>query len=187
MKVRTAHRRPLHALRLIALTLVAPALAGMAADPAAAAVLTPEVEGELARSAYVYIATQRKDGTFGSSAEIWFMWDGGAVWVASPPTTWRVKRIRHGRASARIVVGTRSGPVFTAKGALVRDPAIYERLFATYAKKYPDGWPKFEARFRDGLKDGSRVLVRYEAIAATPTTAASVSAAPAPPSPSPRP
>jgi len=175
------------ALRLIAIALVAPALAGMRADPAAAGVLTPEVERELARSTYVYIATQRKDGMLGSPAEIWFMWDQGAVWVASPPTTWRVKRIRHGRALAQIAVGTRYGPAFTAKGALVRDPAAYERLCATYAKKYPDGWPKFEARFRDGLKDGSRVLVRYEPIAALPTTAASISAAPAPPSPSPRP
>lgn len=165
------------------------------ARPVAAGTLAPEIERALASSTYVYIATERKDGGFGSPAEIWFMWDHGAVWVASPPTTWRVKRIRAGRALARIAVGSKDGPIFTAKGSLVRDPAVYDRLFATYAKKYPDGWPKYESRFRSGLQDGSRVLVRYEPVGAAATVgipptvgaAATVSAAPASPRPSPRP
>ncbi len=34
-------------------------------------------------------------------------------------------------------------------------------MFETYAKKYPDRWPSYEQRFRDGMKDGARVLVKY--------------------------
>jgi hypothetical protein len=150
------------------------------ATPIRAASVAPDLERALADSTYVYIATQRKDGTFSSPAEIWFMWHDGAVWVASPPTTWRAKRIRAGRRSARIYVGKKDGPMLTATGSLVRDPATYDRLFATYAKKYPEGWPKYEARFRDGLKDGSRVLIRYE-----PQAAVAASASPARPSPHP--
>jgi hypothetical protein len=160
------------------------ALAGIT-TAAAAAVLAPDVERALASSPYVYIATERKGGGFGSPAEIWFMWDQGAVWVASPPTTWRAKRIRAGRTAARIAVGSKDGPSFAAKGSFVRDPAVYEKLYATYARKYPDGWPRYEARFRDGLKDGTRVLMRYEpVVTATVPTGTS---APARPSPSPRP
>jgi hypothetical protein len=149
----------------------------------AAADLAPETQRALTTSAYVYIATERKGGGFGTPAEIWFMWDQGAVWVASPPTTWRAKRIRAGRTAARIAVGSKDGPSFAAKGSFVRDPAVYDKLFTTYARKYPDGWPKYEARFREGLKDGSRVLMRYEPV----VTATAPTSAPARPSPSPHP
>lgn len=146
--------------------------------PSFAGGLTPELVRALESSPYVYIATQRKDGAFGTPAEIWFMYDQGAVWMASPTSAWRAKRIRAGRATARIAAGTKDGPTFTATGSFVRDPAAYERLYAAYAKKYPQGWPKYEARFRDGLKDGSRVLMRYQPVAAP---------APSPPSSTPRP
>lgn len=123
----------------------------------------------LETSRYVYIATARKAGGYGTPAEIWFMYDRGAVWVASPPTTWRVKRIHAGRTSARIAVGTKDGPSFAATGSLVRDPAVYERLFTTYAQKYPEGWPQYESRFRQGLQDGSRVLIRYQPVTPLPS------------------
>lgn len=142
------------------------------ATPAAAEVLPADVERALASATYVYVATERRDGSFGTPAEIWFMWDGDAVWVASPPTSWRAKRIRAGRTKARIAVRRRDGPTFAADGAFVRDPAVYAQLCATFAKKYPDGWPKYEANFRDGLRDGSRVLMRYRPIAGGAASAA---------------
>src|ERR1700752_3612103 len=67
--------------------------------------LAGNVESELKTSKYVYISTQRKDGSYGKPAEIWFLYHDGAVWVASPTTTWRVKRIRAGRPKAKIAVG----------------------------------------------------------------------------------
>lgn len=155
---------------MIARTSVSIALAAVLAligvRPAGADVaLAPEVIRALEQSPYVYIATQRKDGTFSPPAEIWFMWDQGAVWMASPATTWRAKRIRAGRGTARIFVGKKDGPMLTATGSFVRDPAVYERLYATFAKKYPDGWPRYEAKFREGLNDGSRILMRYQPVA----------------------
>jgi hypothetical protein len=123
--------------------------------------LAPALQAELTRSTYVYIATTRKDGSLGKAAEIWFLYHNGAVYVASPPTAWRVRRIKAGRPQAKIAVGKSDGPSFIATGAVVNEPEVSPILFETYAKKYPDGWPKFEGKFRSGLKDGSRVLIKY--------------------------
>jgi predicted pyridoxine 5'-phosphate oxidase superfamily flavin-nucleotide-binding protein len=136
--------------------------AWLAMPRVASAALTPEIENALRTSPYVYIATQRKSGGFGQPAEIWFMYRDGAVWVASPATTWRAKRIRAGRPTATIAVGKREGPSFEATGQLVKDPKAYEALFTTLAEKYPDGWKQYEERFRTGLADGSRVLIKYD-------------------------
>ncbi|MFN8626860.1 MAG: hypothetical protein U0587_12900 [Candidatus Binatia bacterium] len=127
----------------------------------ASADLSPGIKADLASSKYVYIATTRKDGSLGKTAEIWFLYHNGAVYVASPPTAWRVRRIKAGRPQAKIAVGKPDGPSFMATGAVVTEPEIYPILFETYAKKYPDGWPGFEQKFRSGFKDGSRVLIKY--------------------------
>jgi hypothetical protein len=130
----------------------------------AASALGPEIEEGLRTSTYVYIASKRKDGSFGTPAEIWFMYHQGAVWVASPTTTWRVRRIRTGRPKVRIFVGKTDGPRFKATGSIVTDPPLYEEMYRTFARKYPEGWPKYEHRFREGLADGTRVLIRYEPV-----------------------
>jgi len=143
------HRAALYGVLVVALT------------PVAANALAADVSKALSNSTYVYISSTRKDGSFGKPAEIWFMFHDGAVYVASPPTTWRVRRIKAGRPRARVAVGSPSGPSFDAVGSIVNDPNLYPTLFEVYAKKYPDGWPKFEDNFRRGLKDGSRVLIKY--------------------------
>src|SRR6185369_1946666 len=133
----------------------------LAASVASATELPADVRDKLASSTYVYISTQRKDGSFGKPAEIWYMWHDGAVWVGTPPTTWRVKRIKHHRPNAKIAVGKPDGPSFDAVGSIVKDDKVAAKLFETYAKKYPDRWPGYEEKFRTGMKDGSRVLVKY--------------------------
>jgi hypothetical protein len=149
------------AARLLALAAVASGLLG-AAPPARA--LAPELETALREARYVYVASERKGGSLGAPAEIWFMHHQGAVWVASPTTTWRVRRIRAGRARAQVAIGRRDGPAFAARGSIVRDPALYEVLFRALAEKYPEGWPQYESRFRSGLADGTRVLIKYQPV-----------------------
>jgi hypothetical protein len=123
--------------------------------------LPADVKTALANSKYVYIASTRKDGSLGKPAEIWFMYHNGAVYVGTPPTSWRAKRIKKGRTTAKIAVGKADGPSFTATGAIVNEPDVFPVLYETYAKKYPEGWPQFEQKFRSGFKDGSRVLIKY--------------------------
>lgn len=130
--------------------------------PVRSASLTPELQKTLDTSKYVYIQTARKDGTLGKPAEIWFMHYNGAVWVASPVTTHRVKRIQAGQTKAKVWIGKPDGPAFDAKGSIVKDPEVNKVLFENFAKKYGDGWSSYEKQFRDGLANGSRALIKYE-------------------------
>jgi len=147
------HSRPIRSAALLLALLVLPW--------AALAALSPELQKALDDSKYVYISSTRKNGTLSAPAEIWFLFHDGAVYVGTRPTSWRVKRIKAGRPDAKIAVGSVNGPSFTASGSLVNDPSVQELLYKTYARKYPEGWQTHEQAFRDGFKDGSRVLVKY--------------------------
>jgi hypothetical protein len=129
----------------------------------ASAELTPELRKALGDSKYVYISSTRKDGTFSKPAEIWFLYRKDAVYVGTLPTSWRAKRIRWGRPVAKIAVGKPDGPSFMANGAIVKEPDSEQAMLESFAKKYPDGWPTHGEKFRNGFKDGSRVLIKYTA------------------------
>ncbi len=127
----------------------------------ATAALSPDVERALKDSKYVYIQSERKSHELGKPAEIWFYYDGKTVYVGTPPTSWRVRRIKAGRKKARIAVGKADGPAFDATGEVTHDQAVEQQLMDAYARKYPEGWSRFSDKFRDGFKNGERVLVRY--------------------------
>jgi len=127
----------------------------------AAAAVSPELDRALHEAKYVYVQSERKSGALGKPAEIWFYYDGSAVYVGTPPTTWRVRRIKAGRRRAHVAVGKADSPGFDATGEVVHDTATEQRLMEAYAKKYPEGWSRFADKFRDGFKNGDRVLVRY--------------------------
>jgi hypothetical protein len=146
--VRSRHRSPLILLVLV-----------LAAGLAHA--LSADLERALRESQYVYIQSERQSGAFGKPAEIWFMYDGGAVLVGTPPTSWRVKRIKAGSRRARIAVGKVDGPAFEATGEVIRDAALEAKLLDEFGRKYPEGWKRFADRFREGFKSGDRVVVRY--------------------------
>jgi hypothetical protein len=136
-------------------------LVGLCAAGNGAAALSDSLQHDLATSKYVYIASTRKGGQLGKPAEIWFLYHDGAVYVGTPPTSWRAKRIKAGRPQAKIWVGKPDGPSFLATGAIVNDPKVVDVMLQTYATKYPDGWKTHEEKFRSGFKDGSRVLIKY--------------------------
>ncbi|MFP6664721.1 MAG: hypothetical protein VCC00_11010 [Deltaproteobacteria bacterium] len=117
---------------------------------------------------YIYIASTRKDGSLSKPAEIWFRNHDGAVYVGTSPESWRARRIGWGRPQAKIWIGSREGPSFEARGTIVREPDQVTPFCDAIAKKYPDSWPKYEKRFREGLKDGQRVMIRYTPMRATP-------------------
>ncbi len=147
--------------RLAALCIVALVVGAALAGVVHAGELPADVKSALETSKYVYISSTRKDGSFGKPAEIWFLYHNGAVYVGTPPTSWRAKRIKKGRTTAKIAVGKVDGPSFTVTGAIVNEPDVLTAMYDTYAKKYADGWKQFESKFRTGFKDGSRVLIKY--------------------------
>ena len=128
---------------------------------AAIADLSPDLQKALENSQYVYISSTRKDGSLSKPAEIWFLYHDGAVYVGTRPASWRVRRIKAGRPAAKIAVGKVDGPSFMATGSLSNDPTLQELLMKTYARKYEGAWQTHEESFRQGFKDGSRVLVKY--------------------------
>ena len=130
--------------------------------PAQSAPLSAEQQKTLDSSKYVYIQSERKDGKFGKAAEIWFFHHKGAVWVCSPTTTHRAKRIQTGHTKAKIAIGKADSPSFNAKGSVVKDAEVNQVMFEAFAKKYADGWSSYEKSFRDGLADGSRTLIKYD-------------------------
>lgn len=150
-------KRPVQLVCAVAIALLATTLIA----PRAQAELSAEIKAALTSSKYVYIASTRKNGSLGKAAEIWFLYHNGAVYVGTPPTSWRARRIKAGRPQAKISVGKPDGPSFVATGAIVNDPEAQQAMLAAYAKKYPDGWSQFEAKFRSGFKDGTRVLIKY--------------------------
>jgi hypothetical protein len=127
----------------------------------AAAALSPDVDKALHDAKYVYIQSERKSGQLGKPAEIWFYYDGKAVYVGTPPTSWRVRRIKAGRKKAHIAVGKADGPAFDATGEVMKDAATEQKMLEEYARKYPEGWARFAEKFKEGFKSGERVLVRY--------------------------
>lgn len=151
-------------LRVYWLLLVAALCGGFSSlsTPAQSASLSAEHQKELDNSKYVYIQSTRKDGKLGKAAEIWFFPYKGAVWVCSPVTTHRVKRIQAGQTKAKIAIGKPDGPSFSAKGSIVKDAEVNKVLFESFAKKYAGDWSSYEKSFREGLADGSRTLIRYD-------------------------
>ncbi|MBM4258341.1 MAG: hypothetical protein FJ147_20895 [Deltaproteobacteria bacterium] len=133
------------------------------ATPQQSSALSSDQQKALDSAKYAYIQSTRKDGKLGKSAEIWFLHHQGAVWVCSPNTTHRVKRIQAGQTKAKVAIGKPDGPSFNAKGLLVKDEAINKVMFEFFAKKYADGWSSYEKQFKDGLANGSRTLIKYEA------------------------
>src|SRR5690349_21840131 len=119
---------------------------------AAAAAVSPDVDRALHDAKYVYIQSERKSGQLGKAAEIWFYYDGKAVYVGTPPTSWRVRRIKAGRKKAHIAVGKADGPAFDATGEVVKDAASEQKMMEEYARKYPEGWARFADKFREGFK-----------------------------------
>jgi len=151
--------------------LVAPALArrAFAADaPAVAA---------LATSPLVYLCPTRADGSDSRcQAEVWFVPIDGEVFVCTSAKAWRARAVDQGLRRARLWVGDfgpwkqsdgayRSAPHLVVEGSLETDAAVRTRALTAFGAKYSAEWTTWGPRFHDGLADGSRVLLRYRALA----------------------
>jgi hypothetical protein len=134
--------------------------------------------GALEKSPLVYVSPLKSDGSESRChGEVWYFFDRGDVVLATGKNVWKTRAVKRGLDRARIWVGDygpagsadgpfRKGPSFLAKAALDRDPATFERLLESYGRKYPDGWGKWEPRFRKGYAEGSRIVIRYTPVGA---------------------
>jgi hypothetical protein len=141
----------------------------------AAATLSPELVGALEKSPLVYVSPLKKDGSESRChGEVWFAWDRDGVVLVTGKDAWKARALARGLERARIWVADygrirwdeagklAKAPHFQASARIDSDPAAFERVIPIYARKYPDEWAsKWEARFKQGIADGSRVLIRY--------------------------
>jgi len=156
------------------LAALAGALAPRALARAAAA--EPALDAALERSGFVYVSPLRADGQESTChGEVWFGWLDGAVVLITARERWKARAVLSGQDRARIWVGDhgtwkqligksedfRRAPSFEARAAIAKDPALLERLLATFERKYPEEIGRWRERMRQGFADGSRVLIRY--------------------------
>ncbi len=123
-------------------------------------------------SALIYITPIRSDGAESRcQSEVWFVREGDALFVVSAADTWRARAVRRGLTGARIWVGDvgvwsrqrkyRQLPSVMARAGLVTDPDVHAAILTRMGAKYTSEWPTWGPRFRDGLADGSRVMLAY--------------------------
>ena len=138
------------------------------------AVAEPTKEA-LSTSRLIYLTPIKSDG--GESeckGEVWFLYDGNSnVYVVTQFDAWRANAIRQGLTSARSWVGEyglwkqagdsfRAAPELMLTGAIEEDPEAHQKVLDVMGTKYTDEWGVWGPRFRDGLIDGSRVMLRYQ-------------------------
>ncbi len=138
-----------------------------------AGALTEAARAALGASRLVYVSPLKKDGAESTChGEVWFVADGGDVLVVTAADRWKARALGAGLDRARLWLGDfgvwtradgawKGAPSFAARAAFEKDSAARERALEAFGKKYPAEWGKWGPRFRDGLADGSRVLIRY--------------------------
>ena len=106
-------------------------------------------------------------------AEIWFASVGGAMYVVTATEAWRAEAIRQGLSKARIWVGDvgswhgadgkwKSLPTLGATASIETDATVQGQVLEVMGGKYSAEWDTWGPRFRKGLADGSRVMLKYE-------------------------
>ncbi len=154
-------------------------LSGAAVGLAAGALPLPARSADAASAALdesdlVYLTPLRADGSESRChAEVWFVRHAGALWVVTAADAWRARAVRAGLDRARLWVGEfgvwtradeayRAAPQLEARASLVADPQVQASVLDSFGSKYRLEWIVWGPRFRAGLADGSRVLLRYQ-------------------------
>ena len=129
---------------------------------------------KLETSPLVYLTPIKSNGEESRcKAEIWFSHHDGDVFVVTPPGAWRARAVGKGLTKARLWVGDfgvwtqsdgvfRDAPEFMATASIEADADVHAKVLAAMGEKYAQtGWGRWGQRFKDGLVDGSRVMIRY--------------------------
>ncbi len=126
-----------------------------------------------AESPLIYISPLKSDGTVSRcQAEVWFLGDGDSDYVVTSSTAWRAEAVRKGLTQAKVWVGDvgrwqqsngtyKNLPSHFATVSFETDAAEHARLLEGFGAKYASEWGKWGPRFKNGLADGSRVMLKY--------------------------
>ncbi len=124
-------------------------------------------------SPLIYLTPIRSDGAESRcQSEIWFAGVDGDFYVVTGHSAWRSEAIRRGLNQARIWVGDvgpasasdggyKTLPMVNAMASIETDTKVWELVLAVMGTKYSDEWGKWGPRFKKGLADGSRAMLKY--------------------------
>ena len=129
--------------------------------------LSSEVEAALKTENYIYVATRRLNGEWSTSAPVWFMYDGEAVYFTTAPTTHKAHRIHRG-SPVRVWVGKKDGPFFEGEARFVKDRAVVERMAEVYTQKYWLAWLGFFRPRPRRVSAGKTLVVKVTPVAPEP-------------------
>ena len=129
--------------------------------------LSSEVEAALKTETYIYVATRRLNGEWSTSAPVWFMYDGEAVYFTTAPTTHKAHRIHRG-SPVRVWVGKKDGPFFEGEARFVKDRALAERMAEVYTQKYWLAWLGFFRPRPRRVSSGKTLVVKVTPVAPEP-------------------
>ena len=149
-----------------------------AAAPAGGLGESGSLEAALAATDLIYLTPLKADGSESRcQSEIWFVADATDIYVVTAADAWRARAVKSGLHQARVWVGDlgtwtktegryRTLPQIEATGESVTAPADHERVLELFGSKYSMSWLVWGPRFRNGLADGSRVMLRYRPVVA---------------------
>ncbi len=146
------------------------AAAAVAATPLLRAAGLPAAADD---SDLIYLTPLRPDGSESRcQAEVWFVRDSNDLIVVTAADAWRARAVGAGLTRTRIWVGDvgvwdaqaryKALPEVLATARLERDADAHARLLDVFGDKYSLEWMVWGPRFRKGLADGSRVMLRYQ-------------------------
>lgn len=132
-----------------------------------------DVKSAMRDSSLIYLTPIKSDGQESScQAEVWFAHDGVDMFVCTSVEAWRARAASKGLNRARIWVGElgewkgtggkyKALPQLDAEATVVIDKSVEEKALQLLGDKYSMEWIVWGPRFRKGLADGSRVMLRY--------------------------
>ena len=129
--------------------------------------LSSEVEAALKTENYIYVATRRLNGEWSTSAPVWFMYDGEAVYFTTAPTTHKAHRIHRG-SPVRVWVGKKDGPFFEGEARFVKDRTVVKRMAEVYTQKYWLAWLGFFRPRPRRVSSGKTLVVKVTPVAPAP-------------------
>ncbi len=124
----------------------------------------------------IYLSPLKSNGALSScQAEVWYVQAESDMYVVTASSAWRAEAVKRGLSKTHIWVGdvgvwkSSDGaylklPSLNAEASLVEDPVAHARLLEKFGAKYASEWGTWGPRFKTGLAEGSRVMLRYSPV-----------------------